>query len=65
MTRATPEQPRKGISWQEMESVRKTDLRSDYRDLTPGRRIEQGIELSKFATALAGKASDGGAAGPA
>jgi len=45
------------MSWEQMNAARTRDLRSDFRDLTAGRRIEQGIELSRFATTLAGKAS--------
>lgn len=41
-----------------MEAVRVRDLRSDFRDLTAGQRIEQGVALSRLATALAGRAED-------
>lgn len=63
MTNVDRREPRRGVSWEQMEAVRIADLRSDYRDLTAGRRIEQGIGLSKLATTLAGKASADGPPG--
>lgn len=38
-----------------MQVARARDLRSDFRDLTAGMRIEQGIELSRFATSIAAR----------
>lgn len=49
---------RPGVDWERMEAVRVRDLRSDFRDLTAGQRIEQGVALSRLATALAGRAED-------
>lgn len=51
---------RSGLSWEQMDAARARDLRSDFRDLTAGKRLEQGIELSRLATTLAGRAVRGG-----
>jgi hypothetical protein len=48
---ATTRGPR-GLSWEEMEAVNRADRRRDFRELTPGQRLEQAFELSELALRL-------------